>query len=216
MSWLSAVVEIVKAIAWPIVVFLAVWRFRTEIIAFLSLIPKGKKFEVDMLGVKARIDVAEQQQSGQQNPAVEKIDITFSLDPSHRQAVNLIEQRLHAEIKALDSNKREAILVRALALSRMEAGHEFTYNRIFGSQILGLKRLNEMGRASIDDAREFFNPFAEQFPHIYANYGFDGWLGFLKNGGLIVQTNSFLKITEFGRDFLIYLTDRRLAENKPG
>lgn len=87
--------------------------------------------------------------------------------------------------------------------------------RIFGSQIAALKRLNEVGRATVDDAREFFRPYAEQFPQLYNNYGFDGWLGFLKGGGLIVQNGNVLEISDFGRDFLIYLTERRLAENKP-
>lgn len=93
--------------------------------------------------------------------------------------------------------------MRALAHSRLEAGHEFTYNRIFGSQIAALERLNEVGRATVDIAREFFRPYAEQ-PQVYSNYGFDGWLGFLKGSGLIVQTGNVLEISDFGRDFLMY------------
>jgi hypothetical protein len=37
-------------------------------------------------------------------------------------------------------------------------------------------RLNEVGRATVDDAREFVRPYAEQFPQIYSNYGFDARL----------------------------------------
>ena len=74
--------------------------------------------------------------------------------------------------------------------------------------------MNEVGRATVDDAREFFKPYAEQFPQVYNNYGFDGWLGFLKNNTLVVQNGNLLEISDFGRDFLLYLTDKRLTENK--
>jgi hypothetical protein len=74
--------------------------------------------------------------------------------------------------------------------------------------------LNEVGRATVDDVREFFRPYAEQFPKIYSNYGFDSWLTFLKASALIVQHDNVLEISDFGRDFLLYLTERRLLKNK--
>ena len=167
------------------------------------------------LGVKAKFDAAEQQQAAAENPASEKLIETPVLDPIPRVAANLIETRLRNDLNAVEPEKREAVLLRALTFSRLEAGHEFTYNRIFGSQIAALKRLNEVGRVTVDDARGFLRPYAEQFPQVYnSNYGFDNWLAFLKESGLVVQNGNFLEITDIGRDFLIFLTERRLSENK--
>jgi len=72
-----------------------------------------------------------------------------------------------------------------------------------------------VGRATVDDVREFFKPYAEQFPQLYSKYGFDEWLAFLKSNGLIVQNDSLVEASDFGRSFLVYLTVMRLPENKP-
>lgn len=206
-------VELVRALAWPITVVVVALAFKSEFLAFIPPMLR-RKIELELPGgFKAKIGAAEQQQGG--NPTDKKLDENPAIKPSPRAALNLIETRLRGELESMDAARKEPVLLRELAQSRLEMGHEFTYNRIFGSQILALKRLNEVGCATVDDAREFFKPYAEQFPQIYSNYGFDGWLGFLISNSLIVQNGSVLKISDFGRDFLIYLTDRRLTESKP-
>jgi hypothetical protein len=216
MHLLTAFVELVKAIAWPCAFVIVALSFKPLLVSVLPSFER-RKIELEVLGVRATIDAAEQQQSVAENPATEKLPAARILDPSPRPAVNIIETRFRDELSKIEAaERREPILVRALALSRLEAGHEFIYIRIFGSQIAGLKRLNEAGRATVDDAREFFKPYAEKFPQLYTNYGFDGWLGFLKSAYLIQQDGNVLQITEFGRDFLMHLTERRLAENKIG
>ena len=52
--------------------------------------------------------------------------------------------------------------------------------------------------------------------HIYASFGFDGWLGFLINSGLVIQDGEVLRISDVGRDFLFYLTEKRLFEGNAG
>ena len=206
-------VELAKAVAWPIAAVIMVLSFKTDLRSFLPHFLR-RKMEIELPGgFKAKIDVAEQQQGD--NPAAQKLEVQKpTLDPSPRAAVNLIETRIRIEVDSVEAAKKEPVLLRALAQSRLQAGHEFTYNRIFGSQILALKRLNEAGRATVDDAREFFKPYAEQFPQVYSSYGFDGWIAFLKSNVLINQNGTTIEITEFGRDFLVYLTEARLLENK--
>jgi hypothetical protein len=172
--------------------------------------------KLEGFGIRAEIDVQDRQQTAGENPVDRKLPEPQALEPSNRIAVNEMELRLKADLASIDVNKREAVLVRALAEARMTSGHEFTYNRIFGSEILALRRLNAITHATVDNAREFFQPFREQFPLIYNNYDFDRWLGFLKNSGLISQEGLILKITEIGRDFLVYLTEKRLFEGKAG
>jgi hypothetical protein len=150
---------------------------------------------------QAKIDLAEQQQGAAENPAAEKLPKPPTLDPSPRAAVANVEARLGEDLKKIEEEKRQATLLRALAATRVEAGHEFTYNRIFGSQIVALKRLNEAGRVTVDFAREIYKPYAKQFPQVYSNYSFDGWLGFLTSSGLVMQNGNSLEITDIGREF---------------
>jgi hypothetical protein len=210
MHLLTTFVELVKATATPIAAVIVALSYKPVLLSILT----RSKLELEGFGVKAKIDQIEQQQVAAVNPATEKLPEARTLDPSPRPVVNIMETRIRADLSKIDGEKREPILVRALAQSRLEAGHEFTYIRIFGSQIAALKRLNEVGRATVDNAREFFKPYAEKFPQIYSNYGFEGWLGFLRNSEMIKQDGNDLEISDFGRDFLMYLTERRLTENK--
>ncbi len=214
MMGIAAIIKALAQIAWPIAFVILGVIFKADFRSFLtSLGKRGWSFKAPG-GFEATVAEAEQQQLASDNPAAEKLPEKPTLDPSPRPAVNIIEARIRDELKSFESEKKEAVLLRALAQSRLESGHEFTYNRIFGSQILALKRLNEVGRVTVDDALEFFKPYAEQFPAVYRSYGFEGWLGFLKNNALVQQNDNILEITHFGRDFLIYVTEKRLVENK--
>jgi hypothetical protein len=130
-------------------------------------------------------------------------------------AVNLVENGLHAELEAIDPGKKEGVLLRSFAQTRLAYAHEFIYNRIFGSQIAFLKRLNEIPSTTLDHSREFFKPYAEKFPEFYATYTFEAWLRFLVVGGLVTENGNSLVINEYARDFLIYIVEQRLLENKP-
>ena len=209
-SWFWFLVEIAKAVAWPLTVVFAVWWGKPQIVTFFDAI-RQRKVEVEAWGFKAKIGAAEQQQATKENPVSQKL---AALEPSTRQAVNAIESTLRTLVEAIAANEREARLLRALAETRLQAGHEFTYNRIFGSQIAGLKRLDEIGGTTMDDARQFFQPYADQFPEVYKNYGFDGWLHFLTSNGLVNQSGNRLQVSDFGHDFLVYLREARLSEGK--
>lgn len=211
---IAAIIRALAQIAWPIAFVTLGVIFKAEFRSFLaSLGKRGWSFKTPG-GFEATVADAGQQQLASDNPAAEKLPEKPTFDSSPRPAVNIIEARIRSELDSVEPGKKEAVLLRALAQSRLEGGHEFTYNRIFGSQILALKRLNEAGRVTLDDALEFFKPYAEQFPTVYRSYGFDGWFGFLKNNALVQQNCDIIEITPFGRDFLIYITEKRLTENK--
>jgi hypothetical protein len=216
--WVEAgnfVVEFVKAAAWPIAITTIALRFRTGLIGALPALFRGK-VELEAFGAKAKFEAAEQQRSAAENPATKKLPaLPAAQEPSPRPAVNIIEAGLRDALNQIEAGKSELVLLRQLAETRLVAEHEFTYNRIFGSQIFALKRWNEMGRVTVDDARKLFDSVEKQYPALYSTYSFDNWLGFLVGRALVLQKGNALEISEFGRDFLIYLTERRLSENKP-
>ena len=81
--------------------------------------------------------------------------------------------------------------------------------------VAGLKQLDEARTSTIEQAREFFAPYAARFPEVYATYGFDAWLGFMTSNFLVTRINDQLEVSEFGHDFLIWLREVRLTEKKP-
>lgn len=125
--------ELASAVAWPIAAVVIAHAFKANFIDLIPAILK-RKWEFEVPGwFKAKIDAAEQQQG--KNPTGEKLAEKAVMEPSPRVAVDLIEKILLAEIESIEESKKEAVLLRSLALTRLEAGHEFCYNRIFGSQI---------------------------------------------------------------------------------
>ncbi len=213
MMGIAAIIKAFAQFAWPIALVVVGIIFKADLKALLSSLGNRQWSLKVPGGFEAIVATSEQQQG--KNPAEEKVALLIeSLAPSQRPAVNIIETRIRNDLESVETSKRDSVLLRALAQSRLEAGHEFTYNRIFGSQIAVLKRLNEAGRATIEDAQQFFELYAKQYPEVYNNYGFRGWLGFLSSNALVSQQDNIFQITEFGRDFWTYLTEKRLAENK--
>lgn len=205
--------QLVDAIAWPAALVTMVHWLRQPISECLRSLTQ-RKIAIAAVGVTATIE-AGAQQSKEENPATERLTAQPVPDASLSPAVALMEAHLREDLAKLEPVQREPTLLRTLALSRIEGGHEFVYNRIFGSQIAGLKRLNEAGRVTIFDAREFARPFIERHPDIYKDYGFEGWINFLIHNNLVKRDGDHLEITEYGRDFLQNLTAKRLSEIKP-
>ena len=215
MSDITALVGALKGLWWPVAAVVIAAVYKTE---FRSLLPRLRR--AGPTGVE--FDPAGQQQAAQ-------VATTAANTPAPGQlrefpgmvrtaAMERLERQLHAQLAAMttpDDEKRD-LLIRVLAQAQLEAAFERFYNMIFGSQIAALRRLNEFGHASVQDSRAFFEPYASQYPQIYNNYSFEQWANFLKNVGLVVQNGNFFEITDLGRDFLIYITARRLTELKPG
>jgi hypothetical protein len=170
MEWLQFV-KVLVPLGWPITTVILALLLKGKTFTLLgSIVQRNLEFELP--GFKAKV-YAEQQTSAE--PAKELT--VAALASSQSPALNRIVTELQNSLDTIDNQAREATLVRALGEARLRAGHEFVYNRIFGSRILALKRLNEVGQATVDDAQQFFKPYAEQFPQLYSKYGFDKWAG---------------------------------------
>jgi hypothetical protein len=210
-DWALLAVDLVKALAWPLAVGAIAWRLGP---GFLEAL-RGRSVKVEGFGASITV---EQQVTSPDNP-INGPGLDRPARPPAvvlRETVQLLEQRIKADLAQYAQADREPALINALAAARVAGTHEFHYNRIFGSQIAGLRLLDERGSATVAEARTFFEPYARQYPQVYSTYGFDGWLGFMLKAKLVDRTGDRLTTTPYGHDFLVYLREVRLTEIKPG
>ena len=215
--WL--VVELAKSLAWPLAAIILVALVLPKLKDFVTALPavfKNRRIEVKAAGFEAKVGAAEQQQQAANDnlPAV-TLGVPSAL-PTATPAIALMEESLRAYLAKIPEADQQGQLVRALALAQLAGGHEYVYNRIFGSQIAALRRLDIVGAATISDAQAFFKPFTDQYPEIYRTYTFDGWLEFMVHSKLIAREGDRLTVTPIGHEFLVYLSEARLSEAKYG
>jgi hypothetical protein len=217
---MSGVAEIINALAhlaWPFVFWWLAVVYKPEILLFLPSALQ-RKFKLAVAGVvTVEMDALEQQPKIASKIEAESGVIELKEIPglTRTPAMARLELELHAQLKNITAEPVD-VLVRNLAQARLEAAFGKIYARIFGSQIQGLIELRARRKVSTADSIGFYEQYEKANPEFYKGYGFPGWIGFLRNTGLITQTTDDVVITEQGDDFLIWLEATKLPPNKPG
>lgn len=192
-----------------LVVYLVAFRFKKEFSELLNRVrylgPRGAEFGT---AERQRAEAESLPSPGQlkELPGVARTPATADLEQRLRQAVAV--HTTQAE--------REDFLFAYLAQEQLSRHFAETYNVIFGSQIVGLRNLNERGRAPLVEARAFYDHYKTAYPQFYNTYPFENWLGFLSRQELIRVQEENVEITPYGRDFLLYIVAKQLPEQKPG
>ena len=209
-------VELVRALAWPVTTGLVIFWLRPALAECLRSLAT-RKVAITAPGVSATLEAASQKEAGISPALSLPITQIVTLPPTPNPNVVAadLEKKIAEQLAETPPEYREPILIRHLANTRIQGRHEYVYNRIFGSQIAGLKRLNDVGRASMDEARIFAKIAIEENPEFYKDYGFNGWIDFLIKNSLVNKNEEFLHITDMGKDFLRYIIEFRLTEIKP-
>ena len=216
---MSGVAEIINAIAhlaWPLVFGWIVVAFKPELLSFLPSALQ-RKFKVAVAGVVTlEMDALEQQQKITprlaESGAVELKEIPGL---TRTPAIANLERQIHAQLKTVTAEPVD-VLVRSLAQARLEAWFGKIYALIFGSQIHGLIELRARRKIPTAQAIAYYEEYEKANPEFYKEYGFAGWIGFLRNTQLITQTEDDVVITDVGDDFLIWLEATKLSPNRPG
>jgi hypothetical protein len=158
-----------------------------------------------------------------QSPSQEPVDTTVSsTEERTRQFDSPVlqeqENSTNRELTSVPAPERERFLVRYLSIVKLELAFERIYSVIWGSQISILEHLNDrrtIGRSKEEIKTDFYDEALKKWPFINP---YDGYLGFMKASNLIAEKNGILLITNFGVDFLQYLTriGKSGARSKPG
>lgn len=196
---------LLEGLAWPAAAIVIALLYRDDI---KSLLPQLRK--AGPTGVE--LDPVEQQRTSR--APVQQSGVIGSEHIATTPIAEEIEQNIRRDLQAVRDEEKVAVLTRVLARSRLETLFERLYYQIFGSQIAGLKVLNAYNSTNLEGARNFLENSTHEVAKLYEGYGFAGWIGFLRDRGLIRQEGETIHITDFGREFLDYIRVNALPEEK--
>lgn len=130
------------------------------------------------------------------------------------QPLQKLEDSLRKELQSLDESQRMPVLLKALAQSRLEGAFNLVYANIFGSKIRALRMLNERGgRIDRASAEKNFNELKSNTPAIQ-DWTLDFYLQFLRRYLFMDEISGYFILTDFGREFLAYLSRQGLSEDR--
>jgi hypothetical protein len=199
--YLTLLVDLVKGIAWPLLIFGIAYAFRQPL---KELLPRVRR------AGPTGIEIADQSE------LVRKWTGELRQLPNLQRttAIETLEKAIHTDLELTREDERTDLLVNRLAQNRLAAIFERVYGAIYGSQIAGLRALvNAGGKVTMSDAVQYFDEAKSKKPELN-EVEFGAWLEFLRVFNLIKIENETISISELGRDFLLYLTAANLNEAK--
>ena len=205
---------IIKAMGWPHLVFLFavffVLLFRKPLLGLISRITS-----IDKSGIKTS-QAPEAQREKQKKESVQQLLLAVG----NSIVIQDIESRIRADLKkkGLETEGDTIkVLINHLAGTRMFLEFEQLHNIIFGSQIILLKKLNEVagqGKPSEFVANHFEN-VKGLFPEQLGNWSLEQYLNFLRERRLIVTKGNIYHITNMGVEYLTWMIRNGKREDKP-
>ncbi|MDH5561872.1 MAG: hypothetical protein OEY59_13565 [Deltaproteobacteria bacterium] len=205
--------DIIGAIGWPqaalilSITFLLLFRF--QIGSFLQRIRS-----VSRDGVSTDADLLNQKQN------VPATNILQHLEIEKSPLLGEVESAIFEDLKSRgleDNNDTTKVLVRNLAVTKINLDHEISYNTIFGSQIIILKKLNESMTTGLSEAelQKAYAVVVERYKELLSEWTLEQYLNFLKTRALISHNNGFYNISTKGQDFLVWLAKYGKSEDRP-
>ena len=206
--------EIIKAMSWPQLTFLFavffVLVFKKPLLGLISRITS-----IDKSGIKAS-QTTEAQSENQKKESVQQLllaigDSIVLQDIEGRIKADLKEKGLETEGDTI------RVLIKHLAGTRMFLEFEQLHNIIFGSQIILLKRLNEVAGQGkpIEFVATHFENVKGLFAKQLSDWSLEQYLAFLVRSSLITTKGKVTHITNLGVEYLIWMIRNGKREDKP-
>jgi len=201
--------DVLKAVAWPFVVFFVALIFSKDVKALLPRINKLGPSGVELESLNKQKSLPKV--SSEENFAKRELDeirdpVAKRFEEENFRALNSLEID--------DQFDLEKILVRSLTLQQLQKHLAIIYANIFGSQIRALKELN-IAPISRAKAATMYSEVKEEEPAL-KDWDLDEYLNYLFAWDLIEfdEEHGEFRITETGKSFLHFLVLSGLSENR--
>lgn len=136
-------------------------------------------------------------------------DIEDSLSTISSRSIIIWENSIREDLNGLniEESKQIEILIKSLASTQGTLYYESIHSIIWGSQLSLLRYLNSTSEgSSLEVLKVFYDGGAARAPDVYANYSFEQYLEYLTASNLMEKYDNRYLITQFGIDYLGYLT----------
>ena len=209
------VIKIIELFKWPIAVIiiskLFFQIFRKPIERFIDRIRKVSKTNIET--------EESQHQRIPEGPEIESNnDYEKLMQQFNSPSTISIEANIKNELekKDFDDYKKINLLIHYLAAFQLELTYDRIYASIYGSQLVLIKLLNTKANEKKDNLEIYFdNSVKNIYPDFYRNINFEVYMNFLIGANSISCENDEYKITQFGIDFLVFLTQAGRSESLP-
>lgn len=209
MDCLTFLSEVVRALAWPIAIVVLGVKLKSSIHELSGRLTTAKHKETELaFSPKTQNTIA--------TPA--KADLSASIPKDSTGLLEEAEQKIYESLhkmKISSSEDKVKVLAKHHASLQIWSGFQQINHTIYGSQLKALRALNTQANPV---ERSFFESFYTEafhkYPNQYANVSYDTWFNYLKSAGLINAENSCYFITQYGRGFLIALTDSGIEQDR--
>jgi hypothetical protein len=204
---LTAITDLARALAWPIVALLGLWWFKPEVRGLLGRFRRAAGLEF----------YPPTTQSGSVTVTTATgLSPDLVLSPSA--AAVVAELRAIPDFQKASDARRIELLLHATAWLQVIVNFEQIESVIWGSQIALLEHLNALGGGDsfANLKTRFYDPAAARHAPMFAGYLFDAYLGFLRGNELIETDGGVARITQRGRDYLAWRVQARKAPKSFG
>lgn len=213
------ILKFLSSIAWPIIVLIIFLILKSPLSALISNL---KKISYGGTSLETNPESSQKEQINELEKSDNSVNssnfVTF-LDKFSAETNAELIQIVNNETKIEEitdlQNKVNQLYDYAKLLVLLK-NFERIYSIIFGSQIRILQRLNYTITENIEDLKLYYENAVKYYPETYKNYNFIDYLKFLTTNKLVNYTegDNSLTITNFGQDFLRYITESNLSLEK--
>lgn len=201
----AGLADLLSTVVWTgTIVFLA-WYYRSEIRALILRVS-----EIGLTGAKFQTLTQEADNAAGQ---VSELNRPIPTEPLSDPVMDQYEKQNWNVFEGLKPEEREKKLIRALTIEQMNRTFAIALSDIFGSQIWLLRKMNSRDLPQ-QEAEMLFASWHAQNPQ-YIGWNVDQYLNYLLAFRLIEKLGNDYKITNTGRNFLDFLTNFRLREDRP-
>ena len=196
--------DVLSPFAWPLTALIVIFMFRDPIKKRMDRLVK-----LTTQGVE--FDLSEAQQSEKLSKPTSDLAATKLKNFPEFEVLHELEERLNDELKLINEEFREKLLVKHLAICRLDFSCAEIFSSIYRSQINALLILADMKSVKSDQVFEYFNnhvlPLHSQE---HPDYSCDAWLHFMIRRNLIKYEGGLFAITSTGRYFIDFMNKYNL------
>lgn len=202
----QAVFSLIASISWPLVAFWIVFAFRKQFRVLILRIKKAGAGGVEFTDSEGQDNIGPKPQFTVSKSESENI--------LRSPALAVVEKPIREDLPNFNHDKIVDHLVTALARERLDRVFSLAYANIFGSQIRLLRDvIGTRDYASMLEIEEFFTALKSS-DEAFSDWDLSRYLNFLYYFQFIREIDGNIQITDFGRDFLIFLARFNLSPER--